>query len=351
MTPLRTLPLSIAPIDGETTDGYLRRLAAVHYTTVAEVRHAVLASIGRATWNTFDPRVGAAIARLADIPAASLEPSFEEHGVWVRCGHDGRWRPRQCERCRRFTNPRRACSACAEGLATETVARGGGYCARHRQWATDAHEFAVDDTWGYGKAEAIVSDRLWPRGVSLSTGELQLSAALCRTAIGEDPAVQVRRRSRAAGRPEPRTYVDFLAFAYPEVVAITDLITTRAFVSRLLDPSASVIIKGKQLSAAVAKLLSAPDNDELRELSIRIVGHAHEAVVYAEGLRRTRQAKQVLCPPARALIVAANRRRACLLRHASPRVLRNRARPRSDGTPPPSVTRNEPLVPDVLALR
>ena len=38
MTPLRTLPLSVAPIDGETTDGYLRRLAVVNYTTVAEVR-------------------------------------------------------------------------------------------------------------------------------------------------------------------------------------------------------------------------------------------------------------------------------------------------------------------------
>ncbi|WP_336648324.1 hypothetical protein [Microbacterium sp. MMO-10] len=234
---------------------------------------------------------------------------------------------------------------------TETVARGGGYCARHHQWAMDTHEFAVDDAWGYGQAEDIVSDRLWERGISLSTGELHLGAALCLAAIGEDATARVRQRSREAGCPEPRTYSDFLAFAYPEVVAVTDLITTRAFVGRLLDSSVSAIVKGKQLAMAVAKLFGEPDSDQLRELSIRIVGHAHEAVVYAEGLRRTRQAKQVLCPPARALIVAANRRRACLLRHASPRVLRNRTRPRSDGTPPPSVTRNEPLVPDLLALR
>ena len=69
MTPLRTLPLSVAPIDGETTDGYLRRLAVVNYTTVAEVRHAVLVSIGRATWNTFDPPESRGVV---DFPALSV---------------------------------------------------------------------------------------------------------------------------------------------------------------------------------------------------------------------------------------------------------------------------------------
>ena len=348
---MRTLPILIEPVAGETISGYIGRLAQGHCIDIADVRRVLLRDTARSAWSETDPRVVESLARMAGLPWGALDVSFEEHGMWVRCGHR-HWRAQKCERCRRFAEPRPACRICSRGLATGTVAEGGALCIEHGRWSYGTFELDIPNAWGYEDAERDLARVLWPRGVTLHTGELQLAAALIVAAMDGDEVAIVRFRAARLGLRAPQTFDEVLVSGYPEVVRIAVLLTDRAFVNPLLKVSTSSLKQADRLAATAARALNYQDaSDALRNLSRRIVGHAHGAVIYAEGLRRTRSAKQVLCPRDRALVVAADRRRACLLRHASAGIVGNRNRPRSDGTPRPRVTRNHPLMPDELALQ
>lgn len=112
----------------------------------------------------------------------------------------------------------------------------------------------------------------------------------------------------------------------------------------------SALTQAALLSQAVANAIDGAVNDELRAFTIGVVGHAHRAMLYMYGLRKNPQVKYQLCPLNRALIVAAHRQRACLLRHANPRALPDIADRPTGAAPRSRVIRNWPSAIDETAL-
>jgi len=143
---------------------------------------------------------------------------------------------------------------------------------------------------------------------------------------------------------------DVLTWGYPEVIRTALLLSTRSLVARVLDISRPATAQADLLARAIAEALGLAMSAELLDSSTRVVGHAHRAILHARGLRRARRTKVRPCPRERALIVASFDKRACLLRHAPPGVIRTLSEKRTGGTEPPRVTRKRELVPDELAL-
>lgn len=347
---LRVLPISFEPVPGETCDAYIDRLAAAHRLEILDIHRELMRDIGRVGWNSKDPRLPAALAQLAGVSVQLVKPTFSEHGMWVRCGHQA-WGPRKCERCERFDVPRAACIICAGGMQTLTVACGGPFCTRHRQWTFRGLRATIPELDDYEQAELVFRTVLWERGVTLHTGEINLAAAFVRAwNDGTTEWSAPDARSRLLGLESPRSYEEVLLSAYPEVIRVAVLITKRRFVTPLLDTAVSALRQADRLAVAIAQACGGQANNLLLDFARAVIGHAHHSMLYAAGLRRTPRAQHVACPMARALIVAAGRKRACLLRHSTPRQIRGTGQIRTDGTPRPRTTRNRPLEPDELAL-
>lgn len=347
---LRALPILIEPVAGETCDGYINRLAAAHLLEILDIRRELIRHLCRRGWNGNDPRLPEALAQFAGLSPHALTPSFEEHGMWVRCGHPT-WSPKKCERCRRFDTPRAACALCAGGMRTLTIARGGAYCTQHAHWSFRDLHATTPDTDEYAQAELELRTTLWERGVTLHTGEVNLAAALVRAWNDGTPAPgRLHDRSEIFGLASPRSYEEVLLCAYPDVIRVATLITTRRVITPLLDTAVSALTQADRFTAAIAATCGGHPNEGLRQLARAVIGYAHRSVHYAAGLRRTPQTKNLACPMNRALIVAAGRQRACLLRHATPAQIRDTGWKRTGGAPRPRATRNRPLQPDELAL-
>lgn len=349
--PLRSLPIRIEPIEGETAEGLMGRLAHAHLLGDADLRRVILEQIERTWWPTAHPRIIYIIEMLADLPEGALRPDFGRHGMRVRCGHHS-WRPEKCQKCRRFAEPRIACRTCARGLETTTVARGGAICLTHKQFTYRGLRAGVRSWPEYDQAEQLLRARLWTRGVALHTGEINLAAAFVgawNTGAVEPNAIT--ERMEKLNVDAPRTYEQTLLCAYPEVIRVAHVLTTPRQITPVLDVTTSALTQADLLSRAVAKAIDGTMNDELRAFTTSVVGHAHRAMLYMYGLRKAPQVKYQLCPLNRALIVAAHRQRACLLRHASPRTLPDIAGRPADAAPRSRVIRTWPTLIDELALQ
>lgn len=112
----------------------------------------------------------------------------------------------------------------------------------------------------------------------------------------------------------------------------------------------SALTQAALLSQAIAKAVDGTMNDELRAFTVGVVGHAHRAMLYMYGLRSSPRVKYQLCPLNRALIAAAHRQRACLLRHANPRAIPDIAGRPTGAAPRSRIVRNWPLLVDERAL-
>ncbi len=348
--PLRSLPIRIEPVDGETTDGFMSRLLHAHLLDDADIRRLVLEQIERTWWPTADSRIIHVIETLADLPDGALHPDFDHHGMRVRCGHHS-WRPEQCKKCRRFAEPRTACDICARGMETTTVARGGALCLTHRQFTFRRLRADVSGLPEYAQAEQLLRSQLWTRGVALHTGEINLAAAFIKAwSAGADEPNTITERMEKLNVEALHTYEETLLCAYPEVIRVACVLTTPRQISAVLDVTKSALTQAALLSQAVAKAVGVTVNDELRAFTVDVVGHAHRAMLYMYGLRKNPQVKYQLCPLNRALIAAAHRQRACLLRHANPRALPDIAGRPTGAAPRSRVMRNWPILVDELAL-
>ncbi|TGY33476.1 hypothetical protein E5344_14265 [Microbacterium laevaniformans] len=349
-TPLRTLPIRLELIEGETVDGFTKRLAQAHQCEERDIRRIVLDHLGRNWWPVADHSVVDLIEHLADLPRGALRPNFETDGMWVRCGHRS-WRPEKCSRCTRFAEPRTACLECSGGLATTTIARGGALCLTHHHWAYRAMHADVVGLADYENAELLLRSQLWKRGVALHTGELNLAAAFVRAwhEGSESPSVIDDRMARI-GIPHLDTYENALLCAYPEIIRLARVLTNPRTITPILDVTTSALTQADRLLPAVAKAIGEEPNDALRTFTISAVGCAHRAMLYMYGLRSSKQVKHQRCPLNRALIAAAHRQRACLLRHANPRLLPDIAGKTGQAAPRSRVIRNWGFEPDPLAL-
>lgn len=348
-TRLRTLPIRLEPIEGETVDRFTKRLAQAHRCDERDIRRIVLDHLGRSWWPVADPRVVDLIEDLADLPSGTLRPDFEKHGMWVRCGHRS-WRPEKCAKCARFAEPRTACLQCSGGLPTTTIARGGALCLTHHHWAHRALHADVAGMPGYESAELLLRSQLWKRGVALHTGELNLAAAFIRTwhQGSETPSVIDHRMARF-GVQHLDDYEKVLLCAYPEIIRLTCLLTTPRTITPVLDVTVSALTQVERLVPAVGNAIGGDPNDALLAFAVSVVGQAHRAMLYMYGLRSSKQVKYQRCPLNRALIVAAHRQRACLLRHANPRALPDIAGATGQAAPRSRVIRGWPFGDDELA--
>lgn len=320
-TPHRTLPIRLELIEGETAEGFTKRLAQAHRCEERDIRRIVLEHLGRSWWPVADQRVVEVIEHLADLPRDSLRPNFEKDGMWVRCGHRS-WSPAKCARCARFAEPRTACLECSGGLATTTVARGGALCLTHHQWAHRALHAETTGHADYENAELLLRSQLWTRGVALHTGELNLAAAFVHAwHQGSDGSSSIGDRMTRFGVQRLDTYESALMRAYPEVIRLACLLTTPRMITPVLNVRASALTQADRLVPALGNAIGREPNDALRAFTVSVVGHAHRSMLYMYGLRSSKQVKHQRCPLNRALIVAAHRQRACLLRHANPRAL------------------------------
>ncbi len=270
--------------------------------------------------------------------------------MWVRCGHRS-WRPEKCARCARFAEPRTACLECSGGLTTTTIARGGALCLTHHHWAYRALHADVAGIPGYENAELLLRSQLWKRGVALHTGELNLAAAFVHAwhEGSEAPSVIDDRMARF-GVPHLDNYENVLLCAYPEVIRVACVLTDPRTMTPLLDVRISALTQANLLMPAIANAIGERPNDALHTYTVAIVGHAHSAMLYMYGLRSSAQVKHQLCPLNRGLMVAAHRRRACLLRHANARNLPDIARKPGPAAPRPRVIRKWPFEIDELAM-
>ncbi|MDE0546223.1 hypothetical protein [Microbacterium sp. C7(2022)] len=78
--------------------------------------------------------------------------------------------------------------------------------------------------------------------------------------------------------------------------------------------------------------------------------YAHQAMLYMYGLRSSTHVKHQRCPLNRALIVAAHRKRACILRHVNPRAIPNLAGKTGQAATRARVIRSWPYERDELAM-
>ena len=349
-TPLRTLPIRLELIEGETVDGFTKRLAQAHQCEERDIRRIILDHLDRRWWPMADQRVVDLIEHLADLPSDSLSPDFEKNGMWVRCGHRS-WRPEKCARCARFAEPRTACLECSSGLATTTIARGGALCLTHHHWAHRALHADVAGLADYESAELLLRSQLWKRGVALHTGELNLAAALVRAwHEGSRGSSPIRDRMARFAIQHLDTYEKVLLTAYPEIVRLACILTNPRTITSILNVTTSALTQADRLLPVGAKTIGGASNDVLRAFTISVVGHAHRAMLYMYGLRSSKQVKYQRCPLNRALMVAARRQRACLLRHANPRTLIDIAGKTGQAAPRSRVIRNWSLETDALAL-
>lgn len=349
-TQLRTLPIRLEPIEGETVEGFTKRLAQAHQCEERDIRRIVLEHLGRSWWPVADQRVVDLIERLAGLSSGVLRPDFETDGMWVRCGHRS-WRPEKCAKCERFAEPRTACLECSGGLATTTIARGGALCLTHNHWAYRALRADVAGMPGFEGAEQLLRSQLWTRGVALHTGELNLAAAFVHAwHEGTDAPSAIDDRMARFGVHRLDAYEVVLLCAYPEVIRLACLLTTPRMITPVLDVTASALTQADRLVCAVGNAIGGAPNDALRAFTVSIVGCAHRAMLFMYGLRSSKQVKRQRCPLNRALMVAAHRQQACLLRHANPRALADIAGKTGQAAARSRVIRNWPLQADALAL-
>ncbi|GGD88275.1 TniQ family protein [Microbacterium murale] len=348
---MRTLPIYVEPVPAETISGYIGRLAESHCLEVGEIRRALIREAGRSTWSDSDPRVAVALARLCGLPDDALEVSFEEHGMWTRCGHP-RWVPQKCWRCRTLAEPHAACAECAGGFTTTTRARTGPLCLMHSRWTLRGLAVKLPAGTYMSQAERNLRGPLWERGIAIHTGEFNLAAAaILAWAQGNDGGTFLEERAQRFGLAGPASFEEVMLCGYPEVVRIVEVAMSPRILRGVLQVSRSALPQIDGFANVIANTLGATVNDSLHDWAGAVIGHAHRAVLYAAGLRRTKSAKNALCPQDRALIVASGTKRACLLRHVSPRILDGLRRGHTEGTSRLSVTRRFPLEPDELALQ
>lgn len=347
---MRTLPIYVDPVPAETVSGYIGRIAQTHCLEVGEIRRTLIRETGRSSWSENDPRIAVALARLCGLPDDAFEVSFEDNGMWTRCGHP-RWKPQKCPRCRTLAEPRTACVECAGGFTTATRARSGPLCLRHGRWTLHGLDIKVSPGASASRAERTLRGPLWERGIALHTGEYNLAAAaILAWSQGSDGGTFLEERAQRLGLPAPTKFEEVMLCGYPEVVRVVEVAMSPRILRGVLQVSRSALPQIDGFANVIANTLGATVNESLHDWAGAVIGHAHRAVLHATGLRRTTSAKNVPCPQDRALIVASGTQRACLLRHVSPRILDGLMRGHTEGTSRLSVTRKFPLEPDELAL-
>lgn len=306
----RALPLRVAPLSGETPEGFAGRLAAANGLSASALNAwlspADTAGVGSEPWRQ-------RLERAASLPYGYFQRARRRHLLFAACHHSG-WRRVNCVKCDIVDTPRAGCTRCTRGESTMVFTRGGAVCVRHRRWHGGGLEVDLRGQPAYAHAEARASGWLWFHGVTLHTGEIALAMNLVSAALTDD------QDSRRAARLEQLNHADSpqvsrLLLYYPETTNLAYVLTDPAVASALCTHRTSPDRQVQMLIALAAGACDGAPTTELEALARAEIDRMRLALSCAFSMPSSRTATVRRAPRPKALIEAGHRHKAVLMRH------------------------------------
>lgn len=319
---IRALPVSVHPVDAETSESYFHRLATANSLPIESLWGYLRQLHGGLPIKRHAQLATKELERLGGLPPAWFNDNRQHHLLPIRCQHT-RWKFAICPICSRLPAPTTGCTRCAHGSTTVVTMKTGPICLRHQQWHYNCTNIDVRESPTHLAAEKAFRAHLSDRGISLETGELAL-------------ANQLARAWTAQESPTPREDENALLPLFPETVKLAIALTNPEFVEILLDPRWSPSQHATLLSTTVTAVLGHPERSDSGVLW-QTVNHHASAVAVAYGMVGTRRRSRA-CTMQRAFFTAAYTHRACLLRHLDARHMPRISSPKQ-GRPAPSAQR------------
>ena len=174
---MKSLPCVIVPLAGETPNGYFGRLAAANRVSISTLKAHVEHQQQERSMRPSHLAFVAGIEQLGGLAAGHFTRERRSLRLLRRCHHQ-RWVPARCSRCDIIDFPRSACLVCSGGEPTQIVSRGGAFCVRHDRWHFGERDVLIRPSAAHRRAEQLLSGRLWSRGVTMHTGEIELAYVL-----------------------------------------------------------------------------------------------------------------------------------------------------------------------------
>ncbi|MEC5170678.1 hypothetical protein [Glaciihabitans sp. GrIS 2.15] len=333
---IRALPVSVHPVDGETSESYFQRLATAN-SLPTETLWGYLRQLHGGLPIKRDAEFATTqLEALGGLPEHWFNMNRNHHLLPIRCPHS-KWKFGWCALCCRVPAPQSGCIRCSRGQLTQVTTRTGPICLHHARWHYQGTDVDVSDSPSYITAERRVRFELASRGISLDTGELQLANALLYDWAGTFRKQAPQDRTAILGRLQHTQQSEDqlrFAFAFPEAVRLTVTLTDPQFTELLLDPKWSPSQHAYLLSTAIAQIVGKPLSDPTVDSLWETIYMSRRAVDAAYGMVGTQRSSRQ-CRIQRAFSAAAYTHRACLLRHLDAKSLQNIRAIRS-GPPAPS---------------
>jgi hypothetical protein len=300
---IRTLPVTVRPVDGETSTSYLHRLAAANSLSTETVwghlraLHQSLPDKRNAYYATTE------LEALGGLPEHWFTSNRNRHRLPIRCPHHN-WQLRICDTCSTTPTERPGCIRCSAGDPTHVATATGTICLRHRRWTHNGTDLDISHLPRHLTAEKHFRRDLTNRGIALGTGEIELAHSLLAGWQHPHPPTALH--------PAPGT-ASTLFDLYPEVVKLTITLTDPAFTAVLMHPRWSPSQHALVLSRAITDILGHPLSDPSLSTLWETIHNDKKAIEAAYAMMGTRSKRK--CCSQRAFCAAAYTHRACLLRH------------------------------------
>ncbi len=297
---VRSLPCKVVPLPGETSTGYLGRLADANALDITSLVHHISRELRVKNLSVANPRFTLMTEVLGGLAQGHFARDRPRFLLYRRCHHAG-WRLQRCAQCDVVDGARAACMVCSNGSPTQVFSRGGRYCVRHRRWHSDSEDELIVDVRDCVRAEQALSGRLWSRGVTMHTGEFDLAARLICDSWCEHPVAG----QRVAGRL---------------YVAIVDLLVTLTHPDVALTMAALAESQRRQVEGLIGLVVGAGRGSrtpELEDTAIRVI-RVHRAAMYeALWMPKSNKATISRAPFEKAIAEASFRAKAVFLRHVT----------------------------------
>lgn len=207
---MRALPLQPTLFAGETVGSFYARLAKCNELPPGELWTAIRKNLAGLPLRTTPHLATGIIEELGGLAPGHFREDAVRQTLYIRCEHHG-WARAPCRSCVTPPPATRMCTRCSAGEVVEVRRRAGAFCIRHGRWHYEGNEGNVPDPARYRRAERRLSGTLWPRGIALGTGEIELAAELMHVS---DPTIS-----------EGTTRASQVRAWYPEAVRLAEFLT------------------------------------------------------------------------------------------------------------------------------
>lgn len=308
---MTVFPVRVAPLSGETPEGFAGRLASANGLAASELNawltRAGPTAVRGTQWTQ-------RLERAASLPVGWFEQARRRHLLYTTCHHYG-WRRMRCAKCDLIDVPRTGCIRCAGGEPTTVFTRGGAVCVRQRRWHHDGLDIDLPGPLDYAHAEARMSGWLWFHGVTLHTGEFELATALVSAAVADDEEQHRRTRLGRLKINDDHREISPLLLFYPEITDLTCALTNPAVASALCTYRERPERQAQMLIGLAVGACGGAPTAELETIASQEVGRMRQALRCAFSMPSSKNATVRRAQRPKALIEAAHRYQAVLIRH------------------------------------